>query len=227
MTQQQTMARRGVPAAISTRRSGDGGAAGFTLIELLITVAIIGILLSIGVPRMATWVGATKAGAVSEFYAEGLSLARQQAIKHNAASRIVLSPNGDNGQMDWQVDLCFPTLTTPCSAISGTWSTTSAPAAGDPEGANGYTSVLRSATTLPRPDVIAVTMLPAGSYSTYYTALGWLDTDFNANLNHLELRPGPNYVNDIRSSDVVVSLAGMAIKCDPAVPVSDSRACPP
>ena len=104
-------------------------AAGFTLIEALVALAILSTLVAIGIPQMNEWVQANRAAAATQFYAEGFTLARAHAVTHNSASRLVLTENPANGQMDWQVDICFPTVSVPCNAESGAWSTTSTAAA--------------------------------------------------------------------------------------------------
>jgi type IV fimbrial biogenesis protein FimT len=211
-----------VSAQACARRQG-----GFTLLEAMVVVAIIGVLMAIGIPQLSGWSVANKAAGASEFYAEGFRMARQQALMHNAASRIRLTPNPQNGQYDWQVDICFPTADLPCNEVSGSWSDAGTPAAGDPEKAAGYTSIRRMANTLPGLNVLTPSLEPAGNSFIYYTSVGWVDTVYAKRVQRLVLTPTARYTKDVRTAAVVVSLAGMATKCDPTVPVSDSRACPP
>lgn len=200
---------------------------GYTMIELLVTISIFAIMLALGIPSMSKWVLASKARSASEFYVDGFSFARRQAVAHNAASRIVLTPNVNNGQMDWQVDICFPVGGVLCNEESGVWSTTSTAAANDPQGADGYTSVFRSADALPPAEVLVPTILPESASSIYYTPLGWVDTAYAARLTRLRLDPATQYAQDVPVVALVVTLAGMATKCDPTLPATDSRACPP
>ena len=204
-----------------------GAARGFTLIELMIAVVVMGVLLAIAVPNMGAWMVATKARSASEFYLEGFSMARRQAVTHNAASRIVLTANAGNGQLDWQVDICFPRPGTPCDDTSGSWSTTTTRAGNDPEGAAGYTSVFRSATSLPPSETLAPTVAPEGATAVYYTALGWVDTSVDNRVTRLRFDPNARYAHDVPVAAVAVSLAGMPSKCDPTKAAGDSRACPP
>jgi type IV fimbrial biogenesis protein FimT len=200
---------------------------GFTLIEAMLVLVILGILLSFGVPRMTLWTLSGKAAGATEFYAEGFKLARQQALSHHAASRMVLTTNAGNGQMDWQVDLCFPMPGVPCNNESGNWSSTMAPADGDPEGAAGFRSVFRSASALPSAALLQPSVLPEGSNSVYFNALGWVDTTFLQTLNRIQFDPVASDAGRLHASALVVSLAGSVIKCDPGVAASDARACPP
>ena len=206
------------------RGAGEGG---FTLIEALVVLAIFGFMLALGVPRMSLWSLGNKAAAATEFYAEGFRLARAQAMAHNAAGRILLTENAGNGQLDWQVDICFPTVVLPCNSQNGAWSTPSSVAAGDPEGGAGFKSVLRSASVLPGAQVLQQTLTPSGATDIYFTSLGWVDTNFSPRLARIQMAPTPAYAGSIPTSAIVVTLAGIATKCDPGVAVTDSRACPP
>jgi type IV fimbrial biogenesis protein FimT len=200
---------------------------GFTLIETLVALAILSITLALGIPRMSDWLLETKAGSASQFYVEGFQMARQAALSHNAASRILLTENAGNAQMNWQVDLCFPTASVPCNADSGSWSTPTAAAADDPAGSAGFKSVFRSAVALPDSSQMQPRLLPSGATDIYFKSTGWVDTAFSPRLDRIVLSPAANSNVQFRTQAVVVTLAGIASKCDPDVDQTDSRACPP
>lgn len=201
---------------------------GFSMLEAMVAVAVLGVLVAVGVPRMNEWVLASKAAAASEFYAEGIRLARAQAVGHNSAARITLDENAVNGQMDWQVDICYPTAALPCSDTSGVWSTTTTIATGDPEGTvAGFKSVQRLAVTMPAKTDLVQTFLPLGTSDIYFTSLGWVDTNVPNRLQRITLTPSPARMGAFATSALVVSLAGMVSKCDPTVAAHDSRGCPP
>lgn len=200
--------------------------AGVTLLELMIGLGIMGFTLAIGVPSMAHWLQTNKAKAAAEFYADGLNTARRQALSHNARSRFVLTENAATGQYNWQVDVCFPQPDAACSATTGEWSSTTAPAADDPEGENGYRSVFRSADALPSSSVMAPVLAPAGAREIYFTELGWVDTGAEQRLNSIRLNPGSQFSGEVTPVSLVVTLSGMTAKCDPTRGAGDSRACP-
>lgn len=93
--------------------------AGFTLIEIMISLIILGLLVMIGVPAMSPMIQNARLSSMSEFYLDGLRIARSGAIQKSAAARFVMTPNA-NGQFDWQVNWCFPTTVSPCDT-SGNW----------------------------------------------------------------------------------------------------------
>ena len=217
-------ARRGA-ALPRPARGGGLRAHGFSLVEALVALAVLGILVAVGMPQMRSWVDNSRAVAAPEFYTEGLRLARLQAINHNAVTRLRLSENTISGQWDWQVDLCFPTAAVPCNAESGDWSTAATPAGGDPEGASGFRSVLRSAEDLPDSGKMTVALAPAGATDVYFTQLGWVDTNIPDRLTQISLRP--TQANAFPSTTLMIRLSGMPTRCDPQFPVNDPRGCAP
>lgn len=198
---------------------------GFTVTEALVTLAVMGLVLGIGIPKMSGWVAASKAGAASQFYAEGFSLAHNEALTHNAESRLVLTPNATNGQYDWQVDICFPNTSSPCNDASGSWSTTTAPAGNDPDSGTKFKSVKKPANALPSTTVMSNTVTPTGATAVYFTPLGWVDTSVTPTLQRIALAPVTP--NAFPQAAVVVTLAGAVSKCNPAFTAPDSRGCPP
>jgi len=75
---------------------------GFTLVELMIAVAVLGILLSVGVPSFKAWLLNTKIRTTAEAMQNGLQLARAEAVRRNERVRFVISGA--------QAGLCKPTL---------------------------------------------------------------------------------------------------------------------
>lgn len=202
-------------------------AAGFTLVEAMVVLAIMAIMLAIGVPRMSDWLAATKANAAGGFYAEGFTLARAQALANNSASRLVLSPNAASGQYDWQVDVCFPTPEAPCGEATGNWSTTGTAVKAAQDAGAGVKSIARNADALPPRTRVLVTPGPDGDTAVYFTPLGWVDTRTASRMMRIDLTAPSNAgTNNFRATSVVLTLAGVAAKCEPNAADNDSRRCP-
>jgi type IV fimbrial biogenesis protein FimT len=200
-------------------------AGGFTMIEMMVVIAILAITMGIGIPSMSAWLMSNKAAGANEFYMEGFRAARQQAISHNALSRLMLTTNNTTGQKDWQVDICFP-ANGACAVDSTNWSTPSSAAPGDPETGSPYTSLKRTADVLPSDRILAPSTVPANAYAVYYTALGWVDTTVPNNIQLLKLDPAPAYVAQLPTSAISITLAGMPIRCNADAASGDSRKCP-
>jgi len=198
---------------------------GFTLIEIMVGLAILSILLAIGVPNMRSWLSASKAVAASEFYAEGFRMARAEAVKRNAPTRLVLTLNATSGQRDWQVDLCAPSPTVACTNSSGAWSTVTQ-TNGDDKAAD-FKSINRSAANLPGTGQMTLTRDPVNGNAVYFTPLGWINTSLGAANKLKSIKLAPVTADAFPTAAIVVTLAGVVTKCNPTLASSDSRGCPP
>ena len=65
--------------------------AGFSLIELLIAIAIMGILLSLGIPAFNTYISNAKLRATAQSFLAGVQQARGEAVRRNANVDFVLT----------------------------------------------------------------------------------------------------------------------------------------
>ena len=211
-----------VTARPSRRQSG------FTALEAVIAVAILGILMAVGIPRMSGWLAATKAAGAGQFYVEGFALARTQALAHNSNSRLVFIAN-PGGQPDWRVDICFRATGNACDDASNDWSTPSAAAAAAPGESAAFRSIRRSAVGLPPPSLLAVTLGPDDEgEAVYFTPLGWVDGTISPRVTEVGLAPAEGKESEFRPSAVMLTLAGVATTCDPSDDIADgdSRRCP-
>lgn len=213
-----------MPAGRLARRQ-----AGFTALEAVVAVTILGILMAVGIPRMSGWLAATKAAGAGQFYVEGFALARAQALAHNSQSRLVFIDT-PGGQPGWQVDICLRIPGNACDDASNDWSTPSAGPGGDAAELGtsaGFRSIRRSSVTLPPASLLAVTLGPDDDgEAVYFTPTGWVDGAISPRVTELDLEPAEGKENEFRSSRVVLTLAGIATACDPAVGAGDSRRCP-
>jgi type IV fimbrial biogenesis protein FimT len=215
------MRAMGRTGAVRVRR-----AAGFTLIEAAVVVAIIGILAALGAPSMSDWLLARRVQSAASYYEDGFIAARTQAIAHNAAARLVLNPNATSGQMEWQVDLCYPNSTAPCDDENGSWSTLTT-AVTDPSTNTSVKSLTRSAAGLPPAAVMTATLAPNGADETYFKPMGWLDTGVSPQLTRIVLAPSDKRPGAFKPMAIALTLAGVASRCDPSVQSPDPKGCPP
>jgi type IV fimbrial biogenesis protein FimT len=193
---------------------------------MALVLAVLGILLAVGIPSMSNWMLTRKAGDAAGFYRDGFMMARSQAVAHNSASRLVLIDNA-NGQMDWRVDICFPTRSVPCSDTSGSWSTASAAAGEDPDQAAGFRSLLRSASNLPSSSAMTSSVLPDGADDVYFTPMGWVDGRVAPRVSRITLAPSARRDRAFPPMAVALTLGGVATICNPASADRSPRKCPP
>lgn len=191
------------------------------MIELLVALTILATMMAVGLPSLFSWLNATRTKSLTEFYLEGLRVARDGAIKNNGAARLVLTTNSSNGQFNWQVDWCSPISTVACNDVTGTWSTTASPVstvAGQPPGP----SIFRSAGGLPASTAVAISTND-DTNEVYFTSVGWINTNVQGNIRTVLFTPS---TTDILTEQVVITLSGMAERCNPSIAAPDPRACP-
>lgn len=81
------------PGACCGQHQSSEESRGFSLVELLITLAILTIALSIGVPSMSQWLQNNQIRNAAESIQSGLQLARAEAVRRNTPVRFQLASN--------------------------------------------------------------------------------------------------------------------------------------
>lgn len=82
-------------------RPGISDQRGFTIIELMVTIAILGVLLSLAAPSFSTLIENQRAkSAAADLYAS-LVRARSEAVKRNTS--MTLSPKSADWKSGWQI----------------------------------------------------------------------------------------------------------------------------
>ena len=78
----------------------DMRAAGFTLVELMVTLSVLAILLTIGVPSMAEWIRNNQVRAVAASLQNGLRSAQVEALRRSRQVVFVLTDNKPTAAAD-------------------------------------------------------------------------------------------------------------------------------
>lgn len=195
---------------------------GFSLIELIIGVAIIGILLSVGLPAFSLWVENTKTRTAAEAILNGLQLARTEAVRRNVGVRFNLTGTTASGSTDWTVgcvtavgDMNFDGVDD-CPAIiqsrSGSEGTNNARAGiSTAVPMSAFTTVLTSGTDL-----------PAG---VTFSGLGRVASAAGVDISRIDIT-NVDAANNIRPNTrrmvITVGSGGTIRMCDPGVPLATS-----
>jgi type IV fimbrial biogenesis protein FimT len=194
--------------------------AGFSLIELMIGLVVLGIVLMIGLPSLATWMQNTQVRTSAEAIVSGLQLARAEALRRNRTVQFSLvdslsasctvSTSGTN----WVVSLVDP-----AGACDAAPSETTAPQIVQKRsGQEGSPNVALAA---------------SGGSSVLFNGLGRLSTATGVPAAFTQItvsNPGggacQSAAGPIRCLSVTISSSGAVRMCDPAVTsAADPRYC--
>jgi type IV fimbrial biogenesis protein FimT len=197
---------------------------GFSLIELLITLAVLGIVMMVAVPSLATWLQNTQIRTSAEAMQSGLQLARAEALKRNTTVRFQL------------VD----TLTSACalSTTGRNWVVSLADASGvcnaDPSETTAPQIIQKRASAEGSPNAVVTA---TGGSSVWFNGLGRLVQPPTAPVAFTEINiTNPNNGGcktvagnePMRCLRITINSGGTIRMCDPAVDpadLTDTRRC--
>lgn len=192
--------------------------AGFTIIELMIGLTVLGILIMIGLPSLATWIQNTQIRTAAEGMQSGLQLARAEALRRNTTVRFQL----------------VSTLTSACalSATGTNWVVSLA----DPTAA-----CQQAPSDVTAPQIIQKKAGTEGATNATITATGGTSVTFNGigrvtgagPITRVDIRNATGGACKTSGADepmrclaVTISSGGQVRMCDPAVTdLTDPRAC--
>lgn len=198
---------------------------GVSLIELVITVAIIGILLSLALPSFNTYIDNIRVRSAAENTLAGLQKARSEAVTRNVAIDFVLTNNPTLGA----IDLTSTDAATGPLATGNNWVIQVNSPATLIEGKLGIEGTGRSASTAPATQVSGTIATSPATPAAFVTFTGFGGTTLAATATFQFSVPGNTCAaagGPIRCLNVVVSRAGQVRLCDPAATaVGDTRGC--
>lgn len=191
------------------------GQTGFSLIELMVAVAVLGVLLSLGMPSLLEWIRNVKVRNAAEGIHAGIQLARMEAMRRNIPTTFwLVSANASNS-----LDNSCAT-----SSTSSSWVVSQ----DDPA---GLCATEPSQTTTPRivqaqagSTRVSITTIPVGGTSITFNGLGQLAGANN--LSQIDVTSADDAANT-RSLRITISSGGSTRSCDPNLPTgsTDPRKC--
>ncbi|TMG76467.1 MAG: prepilin-type N-terminal cleavage/methylation domain-containing protein [Betaproteobacteria bacterium] len=190
---------------------------GFTLVEVLVTLAVLGVLLSLGAPSLAEWLQAQQIRAATEAIVNGMQVARAEAIRRNLTVRMVLEPPTSG----WTI--CEATVA-PCDSTLLADPVTAKNVIQSRSPQEGTSNAIVTPTPAGPPPAIAVTFSPLGSVVANSDGSAVLTrVDVGSTTGTCQADGGP-----MRCLRVVVTGGGSVRMCDPTpgIVAPDPRACP-
>jgi type IV fimbrial biogenesis protein FimT len=189
---------------------------GFNLIEVLVTLTVLGILIALGAPGFGEWLQSQRIRAGAEAIANGMQVARGEAIRRNLPVAFGLEPD----KTGWTV--CEATVS-PCD------STTPAPPA-----ANSYIQSKSADEGSGNAKIKTTPAGPPGANLVTFSPLGAVVNNFDGSprLTQVDVFYPPAVCSadggTMRCLRVVVTAGGSIRMCDPTptVVAPDPRACP-
>jgi len=169
---------------------------GFTIVELMISIALLGIVLTLALPGYRAFVQNNYIRTAAESIQSGLQLARAEAVGRNTQIQFEL---GDNSA--WTIGCATPSANCPAEIQSRS--------AGD-----GSSSSVVVATT--PADATKVIFNNLGATVPAADSLTQVDIDIDPTVLPAE---------DSRELRVTIGIGGNTRMCDPSLDVTDARAC--
>jgi type IV fimbrial biogenesis protein FimT len=185
---------------------------GFSLVELMVTLSILAVLLSAGIPAMIDWVANSRIRSSSESLLAGLQLARAEAIRRNANVRFLLI--GTSGA--WQVV---------SESVDGANQPQRCTFTGGTIIQEHVATTASKAITINLFSDIAATNASA-SMEYVFGPNGWRGCPNIAVFSVINIDSSALAASESRDLRIVVQPGGGSRMCDPNVSSTDTRACP-
>lgn len=197
---------------------------GFNLVELMISLAVLGILISLGAPSFSSWLQNQQTRAAAEATLNGLQVARSEAVARNTTV-----------SFQFMADLTATCVTAPVGAggylTSISWVVTLGDASNACDKKVGDTPpgpVIQSRSSAEATPNAVVTTVPAGTTTVTFTPLGATTSnpDGSLVLQSMTLSNAVLTGSEARPLRIVINPGGSLRLCDPSAVAPDTRACP-
>ena len=194
-------------------------ARGVTLIEILIGLAILGLLITMGMPSFAAWIANSRVRSAAEGLQVGLALARSEAMRRNQNVEFVITNDVVDlgsvdtvtpaaGGMHWLVRFIDP--------ATGLYSLVQSKSGYEGSGrVEGDASLVQVAASAPQ-----IVFRGMGGTQGLGASATFDFSNPGAGACHTTALAGP-----IRCLRVQVSVAGQVRMCDPTTAAPDTRTC--
>lgn len=172
---------------------------GFSLIELAVALAVLAVVIVLGLPEFTTWIANTRIRTAAEAIANGIQLARTEAVRQNLNVQFELG--GAGGPTEWRV-----------SAIASGGALV--PVQQRPAEGSGN---------------VVVGILPAGATMITFNSLGRVvaNSDASASIAQVDVcSTAPIPAEEMRRLRILIGTGGSHRMCDPQVAPEDPRGCP-
>ena len=206
---------------------------GFTLIELMISLAVLGVLISLGAPGFVEWLQNQQIRAAAEATLNGLQVARGEAVRSNTPVRFqlvsdltsdcVLASDSVTApvSVSWVVSLRDPT--NKCDTKADPADPANPQIVQSRTSAEGSPNARATSVFVPSPPGP-----PAQAASTVtFAALGNVvaNADATPSINKIDVT-NINVTGATRPLRIIVNPGGSMRMCDPALALPEPRGCP-
>ena len=207
---------------------------GFTIIEVMISLAVLGVLISLGAPGFVEWLQNQQIRAAAEATLNGLQVARGEAVRRNTPVRFQLVSDLTSS--------CVLSSDSPTTPVSVSWVVSLADPTGkcdtkaDPDdpanpqivqsrtSAEGSPNARATSVFVPAPAPPAP--MQAASIVTF-AALGNVvaNADGSKSINKIDMT-NINVTGATRPLRIIINSGGSTRMCDPSLAPPEPRGCP-
>lgn len=193
---------------------------GITMIEVMVTIAIVAIAATIGIPSLSNWMQNIQVRSTAESVLTGLQLARAEAVRQNVKARFQLTST--SGKASWVI--ITDSLTAPGTfPVANQVQTSGASESGANARLGVSTGTLSStnyASAIAANTGMGTNPLPG----VVFSAFGQVVTDASVTkITRIDVTNSA--YSGARRMVITITDSGMAKLCDPSLPAGNSRGC--